>query len=196
MSAAGDALKSRGMVAAVFCEVLLDQGPIRTFAAIGEYETPDGRVWAGLGRFGAISAVSQAEKLEANGFQIGFSVGDEVTREDFGKVMEAFVADRRIEVRRAPVRLYVGLFEQTSGALIDFVLWGSGRASHLSTSWSRERLGMTLNVEPVIGSTIPTKGRFLTNIDQQLLAPGDKALEFIETLQTGGRVGKWRASTT
>lgn len=196
MSAAGDALRSRAIVAAVFCEVLLQQGPIRTFAAIGQYETPDGRVWTGLGRLGAISAVTQAEKLEANGFQIGFSVGDEVNREDFGKVMEAFVADRAIVVRRALVRLYVGLFDQTAGSLIDFVLWGSGRASHLSTSWSPERLGMSLNVEPLIGSTIPTKGRFLTNIDQQLLEPGDRALEFIETLQTGGRVGKWRASTT
>ena len=197
MTAIGDALKSRAIVGAIFLEVMLeaeDGGPQRAFSGKGSYTDPLGRLWTGAGGVGRISPVQTAEGVSASAFSVGFDVSrTQANDAAFADLVEAVKADRRTPVRGKRVHAYLGVFDRVTGALVGGQLqqWATGVGSHLTTSWSRERLAMTLHCEPLIGGIWPSKGRHLTHEDQQLIHPGDMGLEFVSIIASGGRNVTW-----
>lgn len=194
MTELGDALKARAVTGALFAEVMLDEGPQRAASIKGTYTDPQARTWTGVAGVGRISPVKTSEGVNATAFTMGFDVSRrEGNEEAFEDLAVAMLADRSTAVRGRRVHAYIGVFHPVTGALIggNLVPWASGIGSHLAVSWAPTALAMTLHCEPLIGGIWPSKGRYLTHDDQQLLFTGDVGLEFISIIAAGGRNVVW-----
>lgn len=189
-----EALSAPGLRAGLFVEVRLADGPIRVFSGIGEATTPDGLVWVGMGGVGRISAIETTEKIEAQGFSIGFQLGADMIASSFDTLMAAFTEARKTDVKRKEVFCNIGVFDDT-GRLIDdrLILWGSGVGSHLTVSTTRASMSMTLQCEGRLTAAFPPNSEFLTDRDQKARYPGDRGCEGVGPLASGNKQAIWKA---
>lgn len=189
------ALSAPNIRAGLFVEIMLDE-PVRAFSGIGNATTPDGRVWSGLGGVGRVSAIETTEKVEAAGFSVGFQIASGmVPNGSFDDLMAAYIEARKTDVKRRSVSLSLGAFDDLGGMIgDDLIPIGFGVGSHLTSSYQPGgSLTMTLACEGRLSAGFPLRASFLIDTDQKTLFPGDRGLEGVGPLASGGRLIVWRA---
>ncbi len=191
MTAAGDLIRADKLAAARLVELEFPAETVRVWTGSGEITTTDGRVWAGLGEFGQISAIKDTEGLEANQVSIGIrrtASGRELDPDAFAAAVNA---ERNLDVYNRAVRIYLQIFNPDTYARVgapepEFI----GLMSHITT----RREGTQATEITVFCESLFAEGRkpahiHYTAADQEARWPGDKGFEFISA--NSGRILVW-----
>lgn len=169
------ALAAESVRLAYLVELAFDSGAVRLWTGAGNFDwTATGRTFTGAGTLLEVSAVEETQRVEANGIDITLS--------GISSTIVSYALTENYRNRR--VRVWLALFDPTSGALIaDPVSIFAGRMDtmHLTDAGETSQVRVTCESR-LIDLQRPRERRF-TDEDQQELFPGDLGLEYVAGLQ-------------
>jgi hypothetical protein len=168
------ALGSNQMQPAIFLYAEFSSGPIYLWTGTGSIAW-GGNTWIGMGGIGDITPIEEGGDVQARGLSLNLS--------GFDSSLLSHLLTPNEFVLGKTVILYMGLFDG-AGSLIDtpFVLW-SGRIDqpHIHVDGATASINIQCQ-DKIIDLNTPVDRRW-TDADQQLVHPGDKAFEFVNTIQ-------------
>jgi hypothetical protein len=156
-----------------------DSGTLRLWTGIGS-KTINGEEYVGAGNFLQISEMQETAQIQAAGATLTLS----------GIPSELLSLALTEPYQQRPARIYFGLM----GSAADMVEVFTARMDQMTIDEGPETCTIQLTIENILVDLERARVLRYTNNDQQSRFPGDKGLEFVESLQNRelfwGRVPK------
>lgn len=159
------ALLGKRLGVAVFLEMLLDV-PLYFSNAMVDIDA-DGRTWKGVSQL-QVEAISEGAG-EAE--QMRFSL-PAVPNEYLGLALST-------EIRGKGVRMYLGVMDPDSLAMVQLVLMWSGQLDQMPVSFGPQTASISATAEHRAVAYARPKPLRYTDADQRRLCPGDRCLEYL-----------------
>jgi hypothetical protein len=157
---------------AFFVELHFVTGPMYVWSGYGS-KSWNGHTWLGVGSFGGVSVIEEGSTLKARGISLTLSGIDTAVLQD---VLE----DYR---QGLPVLVYLGMFDGAGVLIPDPVCSWAGLTDQPTISVSGEQAVIEVAAESELVSWNVSVERRYTNEDQQLDFPGDRGLEYVNSIQ-------------
>jgi hypothetical protein len=157
---------------AIFVEGSFASGNVYLWSGRGTV-TWNGQSWTGVGTLGSITPVEEGSTVEARGTTLTLS-GLDVT----------LLGDALTDVRQGlPVTVWLALFDDTLTMVSNPVIAFQGRMDQPTISHDGSTATIQINCESrLVDLNTPAERRY-TNEDQQRDYPGDRGLEFVNSIQ-------------
>ena len=149
-------------------ELMFDSGPLRLWSGIGA-KTLDGEEYTGAGNFLRVSDIQETAEIQA--------AGATLTLSGVPSELLSLALNEPYQQRRA--RIFFGLM----GAADDMAEIFTARMDQMTLAEEPETCTIQLTVENILVDLERARVARYTNNDQQSRFPGDKGLEFVESLQ-------------
>lgn len=135
--------------------------------------TWNGQTWSGVGALGGVSTIRETATVSAEGITLYLSGID-----------SGVLADVLQEIRVGkPAQVYLAFFDSTGTLIPDPILIWAGDVDQPSIVVSGEYATIALRCEsPLFRMNVPVDRRY-TQDDQQILASGDQAFQFVPSIQ-------------
>lgn len=150
-------------------EGFFPSGVVRLWAGLGDM-TVDGRVFTGAGSLIQVSEVEETATLSASGVTLTLS----------GVPSTLISLALNEPYQNSLMNLYFGVTKPSPVASVVF----SGYVDQMIVSDGPDSSTITVTVENKLIDLERPRSRRYTHADQQLRYPGDRGLEFVESLQT------------
>lgn len=157
---------------ALFCEITMANETVYVWSGFG-YFAWNGHNWAGVGTLGGISVIEEAGTVEAKGITLTLSGFDSALLTD---VIGHFQLG-------LPVLIYVGMMDQSNALIGTPVIAWAGRIDQPVIDVSSTAAEISINCENRLLDMNTLVYRRYTHEDQQFDYPGDRAFEFVNSLQ-------------
>lgn len=166
------ALQSGEIRPLLFVEANFTSGPLYVWSGVGTI-TWNGRTWTGVGSLGSVSTIEEGSNVEAKGITLSLSGFD-----------ATLLTDVLVEFQVGlPVMVWLGLFDATGALIPDPILSFAGRMDEPTLDVDGTTATILINCEnQLVSMNVPVDRRY-TNEDQRLDYPGDRALEFVNSIQ-------------
>jgi hypothetical protein len=145
-----------------------DSGVLRLWTGVGS-KTINGEEYIGAGTFLQISEIRETSSIEAAGATLTLS----------GIPSELLSLSLSEPYQQRPARIYFGLV----GSSADMVEIFTARMDQMVIEEGPDTCTIELSIESILVDLEKAKVLRYTNNDQQSRFPGDKGLEFVESLQ-------------
>lgn len=168
------ALLAAGLRPALFVEMRFANENLYVWSGVGTVNWGD-RNWIGVGTLGSISTIEEGCTVEARGITLHLSGIDQTS---LGDVLVQIQQGLRAIV-------YLGLYDDSSPPVLiaDPVVSFAGRMDQPTISLDGRIVTISINCENRLVDLNVATDRRLTNEDQQLDHPGDRGLEFVNSIQ-------------
>jgi hypothetical protein len=157
---------------ALFVEAHFVTGPVYVWSGIGPIVW-NSQTWLGLGALGSVSTIEEGSTIEAKGISLTLSGID-------SSLLSLVMGEFQVGL---PAIVRLGLFDD-NGALIDdpIIAW-AGRMDQPTIDVDGQTMTITINCENRLVEMNVAVDRRYTNDDQQLDFPGDRGMEFVNSIQ-------------
>ena len=166
------AIQSGMLRPALFVEAHFTSGPIYVWSGIGPIAW-NGETWTGVGSLGSVSAVEEAATVAAKGITLRLSGID-------ASLLTGILLEFRVGL---PVIVSLGLFDDSSALIPDPVCCFAGQMDQPTLDVDGTTATIAINCENRLVELNVSVDRRYTNEDQQLDHPGDRGLEFVNSIQ-------------
>ena len=157
---------------ALFIEAHFTSGPLYAWSGFGSI-TWNSQTWTGIGTLGSVSTIEEGSTVEAKGITLTMSGIDATLLAD---VLGEFQVG-------LPAIVSLGLFDSTGALIADPVTSWSGRMDQPTIDVDGTTATIAINCESRLLDMNVAVDRRYTNEDQQLDHPGDRGLEFVNSIQ-------------
>ena len=157
---------------ALFIEAHFISGPLYVWSGFGSI-TWNSQTWTGIGTLGSVSTIEEGSTVEAKGITLTMSGIDATLLAD---VLGEFQVG-------LPAIVSLGLFDSTGALIADPVTSWSGRMDQPTIDVDGTTATIAINCESRLLDMNVAVDRRYTNEDQQLDHPGDRGLEFVNSIQ-------------
>ena len=157
---------------ALFIEAHFISGPPYVWSGFGSI-TWNSQTWTGIGTLGSVSTIEEGSTVEAKGITLTMSGIDATLLAD---VLGEFQVG-------LPAIVSLGLFDSTGALIADPVTSWSGRMDQPTIDVDGTTATIAINCESRLLDMNVAVDRRYTNEDQQLDHPGDRGLEFVNSIQ-------------
>ena len=157
---------------ALFIEAHFISGPLYVWSGFGSI-TWNSQTWVGIGSLGSVSTIEEGSTVEAKGITLTMSGIDATLLAD---VLGEFQVG-------LPALVSLGLFDSTGALIADPVTSWSGRMDQPTIDVDGTAATIAINCESRLLDMNVAVDRRYTNEDQQLDHPGDRGLEFVNSIQ-------------
>ncbi len=145
---------------------------LRLWSGAGDI-TWNGETWSGTGDFGTVTSVEETIALEAKGLDFRLDgIPAEVVSTVFGETY-----------RGRPARLWLGFLDSARNVLADPIGPFGYLMDTMDIQEAPESASVVLHTENRLRVLNQSSSRRSTHEDQQIDYPGDKAYEFVASLQ-------------
>jgi len=156
----------------IFVEITLANETVYLWSGYGYYSW-NGQSWAGVGSLGGISVIEEAGTVEAKGITLTLSGFD-------ASLLTDVLGHFRLGL---PVLVYLGCFDQSDSLIGTPTVAWAGRIDQPIVDVSATAAEISINCENRLLDMNTLVYRRYTNEDQQMDHPGDRAFEFVNSLQ-------------
>lgn len=166
------ALQSTNIRPAIFVEANFVNGPVYVWTGRGSV-TWGGKTWIGVGTLGSISTIEEGSTIEAKGITLTLSGID-------SSMLANIMTEFRVGL---PVIVYLGLFDENLALIDDPIISWAGQMDQPTIDVDGQTCTISINCENRLVEMNVAVDRRYTNEDQQLDYPGDRGMEFVNSIQ-------------
>lgn len=156
----------------LFVEITLANEIVYLWSGYGYYSW-GGHSWAGVGSLGGVSVIEEAGTVEAKGITLTLSGFD-------SSLLTEVLGHFQLGL---PVLVYLGVLDGSNNLLGTPAVAWAGRIDQPIVDVSPSAAEISINCENRLLDMNTLVYRRYTNEDQQLDHPGDRAFEFVNSLQ-------------
>ena len=157
---------------ALFIEAHFTSGPLYAWSGFGSIDW-NSQTWIGIGTLGSVSTIEEGASVEAKGITLTMNGIDATLLAD---VLGEFQVG-------LPAIVSLGLFDSNGVLIADPVTSWAGRMDQPTIDVDGTTATIAINCESRLLDMNVAVDRRYTNEDQQLENPGDRGLEFINSIQ-------------
>jgi hypothetical protein len=157
---------------ALFIEAHFISGPLYVWSGFGSIFW-NSQAWTGIGSLGSVSTIEEGSGVEAKGITLTMSGIDATLLAD---VLGEFQVG-------LPAIVSLGLFDSTGALIADPVTSWAGRMDQPTIDVDGTTATIAINCESRLLDMNVAVDRRYTNEDQQLDHPGDRGIEFVNSIQ-------------
>jgi hypothetical protein len=166
------AIQSAALRPALFVEANFTSGPIYVWSGVGSI-TWGGHTWTGLGSFGNVSMIEEGATVEAKGITLTLSGIDPT-------MLTGILDEFQVGL---PVIVSLGLFDAAGALIANPVGCFVGQMDQPTLDVTGTSATISINCESRLIEMNVAVDRRYTNEDQQRDYPGDRGLEFVNSIQ-------------
>ena len=133
----------------------------------------NGQTWIGIGTLGSVSSIEEGTTVEARGITLTMSGIDP-------SLLSDVLSNYQVGL---PVSVYLGFFDSPGHLLADPLVSFAGRMDQPTLQADGQTASIAINCESKLLDLNVSVERRYTNEDQQLDYPGDRGLEFVNSIQ-------------
>jgi hypothetical protein len=166
------AIQSAALRLALFVEANFTSGPIYVWSGVGPI-TWGGKTWIGLGSLGNVSMIEEGATVEAKGITLTLSGIDPT-------LLTGILDEFQVGL---PAIVSLGLFDAAGALIADPVGCFVGQMDQPTLDVTGTSATISINCESRLIEMNVAVDRRYTNEDQQRDYPGDRGLEFVNSIQ-------------
>jgi len=166
-----DAITGTLIRPAVFVEANFTSGPVYVWTGRGTLSW-DGKDWLGLGSLFSITPIEEGADVMARGITLSLSGIDTSL---LGGVLTEFQVG-------LPVLMYLGMFDSDGDLIADPIISWAGRTDQPTIEMDGSSATISINCENRLVEMNVAVARRLTNEQCRLDHPGDRGLEFVNSI--------------
>ena len=166
------AIQSGILRPALFVEAHFTSGPIYVWSGIGPIAW-NGQTWTGVGSLGSVSTIEEGTTVAAKGITLRLSGID-------ASLLTGILLEFQVGL---PVIVSFGLFDDSGALIPDPVCCFAGQMDQPTLDVDGTTATIAINCENRLVEMNVAVDRRYTNEDQQLDHPGDRGLEFVNSIQ-------------
>lgn len=167
-----EAISSQKIRPAIFVEAHFTSGPAYMWTGVGTLSW-NGHDWLGVGSLGSVSTIEEGTSVEAKGITLSLS-GIDAT------LLTGILQEFQVGL---PCIVYLGMFDSSLALIDDPLISWAGRMDQPTVEMDGTTASISINCENRMVEMNVAVDRRLTNEDQQRDNPGDRGLEFVNSLQ-------------
>ena len=171
-AACAAAIQSAALRPALFVEAHFTSGPIYVWSGIGSLSW-NGKLWMGVGSLGNVSTIEENSTVEAKGITISLSGIDPT-------LLEGILLEFQVGL---PAIVTLGFFDAAGVLIPDPVCCFAGQMDQPTLDVTGTSATISINCENRLIEMNVAVDRRYTNEDQQRDNPGDRGLEFVNSIQ-------------
>ena len=157
---------------ALFIQAQFKSGMVYVWSGFGGYAW-GGHTYIGVGSLGSISTIEEGTRVEAKGITLNLSGIDPAM---LASVLTDFILGTSVVI-------YLGLFNPNGTLIAAPVISWAGRMDQPSIDVAAETATISINCENRLFDMNVAVDRRYTNEDQHLDHPGDRGMEFVNSIQ-------------
>ncbi|HTF64540.1 MAG TPA: hypothetical protein VK638_17800 [Edaphobacter sp.] len=157
---------------ALFVEINFVSGPVYVWTGIYSIVW-NGHTWVGVGALGSISTIEEGSTVEAKGITVSLSG---IQADLLTDILQEFQVG-------LPAIVYLGFFDDTLTLIPDPIISWAGRTDQPTIDVDGSTATISINCENQLVEMNVAVDRRYTNEDQQLDFPGDRGMEFVNSIQ-------------
>lgn len=165
------AITSRSIRPAFFVEINFASGPEYLWTGNGTISW-NGHSWLGTGSLMAISPIEEGADINARGISFSFSGIDPT-------ILSGVLLEFQVGL---PAIVYLGLFDSSSSLIADPIISWSGKTDQPTIEMDGQTASININCENRLVEMNVAVDKRYTNEQQQRDYPGDRGLEFVNSI--------------